>query len=132
MPANGPNESGFFRDSQCSQPDQLGDDQALIIQTTSGLVVIAGCAHAGIANTLDRVAELSGRRECFGLVGGLHLWRATHKEWEVSANAIGRGKLQVIAPCHCTGIGANAYLRARFHSLVRDVGVGTRLHFGER
>jgi 7,8-dihydropterin-6-yl-methyl-4-(beta-D-ribofuranosyl)aminobenzene 5'-phosphate synthase len=132
LPANGPKESGFFLDPNCHEPDPLADDQALYIETTSGLVVIAGCAHAGIANTLDRVAELTGKNEIFGLVGGLHLWRATLQELEASGDAIGRRKLQVIAPCHCTGLGAHSYLRARFHSLVEDVGAGTRLHFGGR
>ncbi len=78
LPANGSSESGFFLDCDCREPDPLADDQALFIETTTGLVVIAGCAHAGVANTLDGVAELTGRNEFFGLVGGLHLWRATH------------------------------------------------------
>ena len=132
LAANGPNESGFFLDRDCHEPDPLADDQALFIETTSGLVVITGCAHAGVANTLDRVADLTGSKEFHGLVGGLHLWRATRQEMEVSGNAIGRRKFQTIAPCHCTGMGANSYLRARFHSLVQDVAAGTRLHFGEQ
>jgi len=132
LPANGPKESGFFLDRDCQEPDPLADDQALYIETTNGLVVIAGCAHAGVANTLDRVAQLTGQDEFFGLVGGLHLWRSTRQELEANGNSIGRRKFRIIAPCHCTGLGANSYLRARFHSLVEDAGAGTQLNFGER
>jgi 7,8-dihydropterin-6-yl-methyl-4-(beta-D-ribofuranosyl)aminobenzene 5'-phosphate synthase len=132
LPVNGQTATGFFLDADCREPDPIADDQALFIDTTSGLVVIAGCAHAGVVNTLDRVSALTGRTEGLALAGGLHLGRATNKELEASANAIGRRNFQILAPCHCTGMGAHSYLRARFHSLVQDVGAGTRLVLGER
>ena len=127
LPVNGQTAAGFFLDAECREPDPIADDQALFIETTNGLVVIAGCAHAGIMNTLDQVFTLTSRTEMLALAGGLHLGRATHQELELSGNAIGRRNLQVLAPCHCTGMGAHSYLRARFHSLVQDVGVGTKL-----
>jgi 7,8-dihydropterin-6-yl-methyl-4-(beta-D-ribofuranosyl)aminobenzene 5'-phosphate synthase len=127
LPVNGQAATDFFLDADCREPDPIADDQALFIDTTSGLVVIAGCAHAGVMNTLDRISELTGRSEVVALAGGLHLGRATHKELEATASAIGRRNFQILAPCHCTGMGAHSYLRARFHSLVQDVGVGTRL-----
>jgi 7,8-dihydropterin-6-yl-methyl-4-(beta-D-ribofuranosyl)aminobenzene 5'-phosphate synthase len=129
--ANGPNETGFFLDSGCREPDPLIDDQALFIETRNGLVVIAGCAHAGVANTLDRVAVLTGRTKVFAIVGGLHLWRASPQQLEANANAIAARRTRILAPCHCTGMGAQSYLRARFPSLVRDIGVGTELEFSE-
>jgi 7,8-dihydropterin-6-yl-methyl-4-(beta-D-ribofuranosyl)aminobenzene 5'-phosphate synthase len=132
LPVNGAAATGFFLDADCREPDPIADDQALFIETTGGLVVVAGCAHAGVVNTLDCVARMTGRNEVLALVGGLHLGRATHKELEACANAIGRRHVQILAPCHCTGMGAHSYLRARFHSLVQGVGVGTELVPGER
>jgi 7,8-dihydropterin-6-yl-methyl-4-(beta-D-ribofuranosyl)aminobenzene 5'-phosphate synthase len=132
LPVNGPAAAGFFLDADGREPDPITDDQALFIDTTSGLVVIAGCAHAGVANTLDRVSALAGRTEGLALAGGLHLGRATHKELEAGANAIGRRNFQILAPCHCTGMGAQSYLHARFQSRVQDMGVGTRLVLSER
>jgi 7,8-dihydropterin-6-yl-methyl-4-(beta-D-ribofuranosyl)aminobenzene 5'-phosphate synthase len=132
LPVNGQTATGFFLDADCLEPDPIADDQALFIDTANGLVVIAGCAHAGVVNTLDRVSTLTGRTDGLALAGGLHLGRATHKELEASANAIGRRNFQILAPCHCTGTGAQSYLRARFQSLVQDVGVGTGLVLGER
>lgn len=131
QPENGPAPAGFFLDAECHEPDLLADDQALFLETQHGLVVVAGCTHSGVANTLDHVSTLTGRGELYALIGGLHLGRATHQQLEVSANAIGRRNCQILAPCHCTGMGAHSYLRARFHSLVRDVGVGTSLNLNE-
>ena len=132
LPVNGQAATGFFLDADLHEPDPMADDQALFIDTTRGLVVLAGCAHAGVVNTLDRVSALAGRTQGLALAGGLHLGRATDKELEASASAIGKRNFQVLAPCHCTGMGAQSYLRARFQPLVQDVGVGTRLVLGER
>jgi 7,8-dihydropterin-6-yl-methyl-4-(beta-D-ribofuranosyl)aminobenzene 5'-phosphate synthase len=132
LPVNGQTATGFFLDADCREPDPIADDQALFMDTTNGLVVTAGCAHAGVLNTLDRISELTGQNEILALLGGLHLGRATHKELEAAASAIGRRNCRILAPCHCTGMGAHSYLRARFHSLVQDGGVGTGLVLGER
>jgi 7,8-dihydropterin-6-yl-methyl-4-(beta-D-ribofuranosyl)aminobenzene 5'-phosphate synthase len=132
LPVNGPTAASFFLDADGLEPDPIADDQALFIDTTSGLVVIAGCAHAGVMNILDHVSALTGHKEALALAGGLHLGRATHQELENCANAIASRNCRILAPCHCTGMGAHSYLRARFHSRVQDVGVGTRLVLGER
>jgi 7,8-dihydropterin-6-yl-methyl-4-(beta-D-ribofuranosyl)aminobenzene 5'-phosphate synthase len=123
--------STFFCDHDCTKPDLIPDDQALFIETQDGVVVIVGCAHSGVINTLDRIGTLTRESEIVALVGGFHLGRASHKQLEECANAIGRRKCQFLAPCHCTGMSAHAYLRSRFHSLVQDVGVGTRLILGK-
>ena len=127
LPGNEAADTRFFLDADCRDLDPLSDDQALFIQTRSGLVVVTGCAHAGIVNTLDCVSALTKRDEIYMLAGGLHLLRASDKQLEASADAIGRRNVEVLAPCHCTGMGGHAYLRARFGSVVLDVGVGTRL-----
>jgi 7,8-dihydropterin-6-yl-methyl-4-(beta-D-ribofuranosyl)aminobenzene 5'-phosphate synthase len=118
---------GFFLDADCREPDPVADDQALFIETTNGLVVIAGCAHAGVVNTLDHVSALTGHKDVLALAGGLHLGRATHEELENCASAMASRNCRTLAPCHCTGMGAHSYLRTRFLSMVRDVGVGTEL-----
>jgi 7,8-dihydropterin-6-yl-methyl-4-(beta-D-ribofuranosyl)aminobenzene 5'-phosphate synthase len=132
LPVNEETPTGFFLDADCRAPDPIADDQALFIDTPNGLVVIAGCAHAGVVSMLDRVSALTGHTQGLALAGGLHLGRATYNELEASANAIGRRNFQILAPCHCTGMRAQSYLRARFHSRVQDVGVGTGLVLGER
>lgn len=129
QPAKEGGEPVFFLDEEGSVPDPLIDDQALFIETVRGLVVIAGCAHAGVVNTVDHVCHLAGKDEIHALVGGFHLGQASHGRLEEIGSALGRRNFHVLAPCHCTGMGAQAYLRARFHSLVRDVGAGNSLIF---
>ena len=63
----------FYRDSSCTEADPLPDDQALYIETTTGLVVVLGCAHAGVVNTLDYIAELTGENRICAVMGGMHL-----------------------------------------------------------
>ncbi len=127
LPANAQSVAGFFLDADGCDPDPLADDQALFIETASGLVVIAGCAHSGIVNTLDRVSALTGSDRVYALAGGMHLGRANYEQLEAAGSAIGRRNFQILAPCHCTGMRAHSYLRARFHSLVMDAGVGTEI-----
>lgn len=129
-PGNGQAVADFFRDAECRAPDPLEDDQALFVETSEGLAVVAGCAHSGVVNTLDRVCALRGRSEVFALIGGFHLGSASRDEMEAAVQAIERRRCRVLAPCHCTGLGAQARLRARFPGLVRDVGVGTRIILG--
>ena len=45
-------ERNFFLDRACTVADQVVDEQAMWVETRSGLVVLVGCAHAGIVNTL--------------------------------------------------------------------------------
>ena len=120
-------EQFFFLDEEGRTPDPLADDQALFIDTARGLVILSGCAHAGVVNTVDHACRLAGRQDIHALIGGLHLGSATHKQLEETGNALGRRRFQYLAPCHCTGMNAHAYLRARFHSVVRDVNAGSRL-----
>lgn len=122
-------EQSFYLDPDGRVIDPLVDDQSLFIETSRGLVVVAGCAHAGAVNTLDHVCRLTGRTEVLALIGGLHLGRASRKRLEMTGSALGRRNLQLMAPCHCTGMGAQSYLRARFNSLVRDVGAGSSVVF---
>jgi len=125
--SDGASEQRFFLDEESHEPDPLLDDQALFIKTKRGLVIAAGCAHAGVVNTLNHVCSLAGRTEIHALIGGLHLGRASHQQLEAAGNVIHRLNCQVLAPCHCTGMGAHAYFRERFPSLVRDVGAGSSI-----
>ena len=119
----------FFRDAACQVPDPLVDDQALWIETTAGLVVVLGCAHSGVINTLDHIRCLTGGQELCGLVGGTHLQRASRERLEATGGILGRLNTQVIAPCHCTGLDAQVYFRARFASRVQECGTGAQLKF---
>ena len=127
LPGNAQSIGDFFLDPECRTPDPLCDDQALYVNTPDGLVVIAGCTHSGLANTLDRACTLHGCESVHALLGGFHLMGAARPRLEAGAAAIAGRACRILAPCHCTGLQAHAHLRTVFPGEVRDVGVGTRL-----
>ena len=122
----------FFLDEEGREVDPLLDDQALFLETKRGLVIVAGCAHAGVVNTMEHVCRLTGRDEIHALIGGLHLGRASQEQLEEAGNALDRVHCQMLAPCHCTGMNAHTFLRTRIHSSVQDMGTGSSLVFDGR
>ena len=63
----------FIKTDSGFQPDPVMDDLALIIQTGRGLVVILGCAHRGMINTLYHARKITGSSEIRAVIGGSHL-----------------------------------------------------------
>ncbi|MFW5846458.1 MAG: MBL fold metallo-hydrolase, partial [Planctomycetota bacterium] len=107
-----PRDRALYRDADGTVPDPLLDDQALIIDTTAGLIVLSGCCHAGIGPTLDRVRHLHGARPLFALIGGLHLEHCDGAERRRQLERLdGYGLHQIIAG-HCTGAAAETALGA--------------------
>ncbi|HIQ21650.1 MAG TPA: MBL fold metallo-hydrolase [Planctomycetes bacterium] len=115
----------FFRDADCQQPDPLTDDQALFIETAAGVLVVLGCAHAGVVNTLDYVAELANGRPIVAVFGGMHLVRAKPPRLEATLAALERYGVRQVAPAHCTGMRAASYLWSRLGARCADCSVGS-------
>lgn len=86
--------------------DRLLDDQGVIISTARGLMVISGCSHAGIINTIEHAMELTGVRDIFCAMGGFHLIGPGEARIERTINELRRLKVKKIIPLHCTGFEA--------------------------
>jgi 7,8-dihydropterin-6-yl-methyl-4-(beta-D-ribofuranosyl)aminobenzene 5'-phosphate synthase len=108
----------FFVDEACTQPDPLIDDQALLIETTKGWVVVTGCGHSGLINTLNYARELTGAAQIFAAIGGLHLFRASAERIAATVRSLHDFGVELIAPCHCTGFEATGALQNEFGSRV--------------
>ncbi len=93
----------FFLDKDAQNPDPINDDQALMIRTAKGLVVILGCAHAGLINTLQHAAATSGQKDIIAVIGGTHLRSASEERIEKTLTDLKQFNIRHIAPCHCTG-----------------------------
>jgi 7,8-dihydropterin-6-yl-methyl-4-(beta-D-ribofuranosyl)aminobenzene 5'-phosphate synthase len=119
----------FFLDAACTRPDPLMDDQALFFDTTEGLVVLLGCGHAGVVNTLEYVQHLTGGRPIHAILGGLHLGTASLERMEKTIAAFRGWDLQRLAPGHCTGMSAMSRLRAAFPDRCSSCAVGVRMYF---
>ena len=119
----------FFRDPAGAHPDPLLDDQALYFDTKDGLVILLGCAHSGVVNTLEYVQHLTGGRPIHSILGGLHLLKASPERMDKTIAAFRRLDIQRLAPAHCTGLPALAQLWTAFPDRCSSCAVGTRLSF---
>lgn len=119
----------FFLDEEGTKPDPLTDDQALVIDLGESLVVILGCAHAGVVNTLDYVECRTDRKPVCAVLGGFHLGNANAKRIERTISRLRTANLGCLAPMHCTGWPATAKLWAAFPEIFRPAGVGAVFEF---
>jgi len=108
-------------------PGQPVNEQALIVTTGRGLVVITGCAHPGIVDIIRRVREISGERIHL-VIGGFHLLQTPAAEVEKIARELRNLGVQRVAPSHCTGEAAIEIFRKEFGADFETSGVGRILH----
>jgi len=104
----------YVKEEGGQRADTLADDRALIIDTEFGLVVILGCAHRGIVNTLRHAQELTGKELIYAAIGGTHLFRSSEERVAKTAVALKEMGVQVLGVSHCTGFAASAYLAREF------------------
>lgn len=69
----------FYKDGNCTEPDDLADDQAVFLETSTGIIVIVGCAHAGVVNTIRHIQKLTGNQPITTIIGGMHLLNASQE-----------------------------------------------------
>jgi 7,8-dihydropterin-6-yl-methyl-4-(beta-D-ribofuranosyl)aminobenzene 5'-phosphate synthase len=119
----------FFLDKAGSQPDPLVDDQALFFDTREGLVVVLGCGHAGVVNTVEHIQRIAGNRPIRAVVGGLHLLNASPDRLAATVEALRRWQIPLLVPAHCTGAVAMARLWESFPGRCAAAGVGSRFVF---
>jgi 7,8-dihydropterin-6-yl-methyl-4-(beta-D-ribofuranosyl)aminobenzene 5'-phosphate synthase len=87
-------------------PDPLvNDDQAIIVNIKEkGLVIITGCAHAGIINTIKYAKDITAVNKVYAIIGGFHLTGSLYEgSIEKTVETIQSEKPNYIVPCHCTG-----------------------------
>lgn len=103
----------FCKDVTGKIPDDILDDQSLFIKTPGGTVVLLGCAHSGLINTLDYVHMLTDGKPFAAVIGGTHLRSASEARISWTLKELTRFRIGKIAPAHCTGVSAtNAIMNA--------------------
>ena len=94
--------------------DKLLDDQAIIINTEPGLVVVLGCAHRGIINTLYHARELTGVKTVHTVLGGCHLMDASEERIRLTLAVLKELGVQRLGVSHCTGLPASVTMAQEF------------------
>jgi len=104
----------FVKEGTSWQSDKLLDDLALIINTKLGLVVVLGCAHRGIINTLYHAQRLTNAKTIHTVLGGAHLFSASEEQIWLTITALKDIGVQRLGLCHCTGLPAASLLAQEF------------------
>lgn len=104
----------FYLDPDKQSTDLISDDQAIWLETTAGLVIITGCCHAGLVNTVEYVQQITGVERVHGIVGGLHLLQASSLRMANTVEALRKWAPDFLIPCHCSGEAALKQLQEAF------------------
>ena len=115
----------FYLDEAGQLVDLLPDDQALWINTPQGLVIVLGCCHSGVVNTVEYIRQLNDGAGIAGIIGGLHLLHPSAERLKQTIAYLKKLKPQFIYAGHCTGDDVIVMLREN----LRDTAVG-QFHAG--
>ena len=107
-------EGLFVQEDSGWQLDNLLDDQALVIKTEAGLVVISGCAHRGIINTIYHAQKLAGVEKIHTVIGGSHLMGISEERLWQTIGVLREFDIQKMGLCHCTDLPAASLLAQEF------------------
>lgn len=120
---------GLFLDPEKTQVDPVRDDAFLLLMSNSGPVVILGCCHSGLANSLYHMRDLTGIDSVHAIIGGLHLYKTDKTEFENTAKVIEEFQTELVSPGHCTGKKGYEFLKERLSCEVLPMGSGSVYEF---
>ena len=86
----------------------------MIIKTGVGLVIVLGCAHRGIINTISHAQKITGIKQVYAVLGGAHLSGAGKERLWQTIGALRDFDIKKIGLCHCTGLPASAIMAQEF------------------
>ncbi len=120
----------FIEQDGAWQPDPYQDDMSLVIEAGEGLVLVCGCCHAGLLNTLAHVRRCFSRR-VLAILGGTHLVSAKDEILSDAVSALEEycGSPPRLYPNHCTGENALYALRQAYGEQVQPCPAGTVVSF---
>ncbi len=135
LPGMRENVRNFYWDAAGTRPDSVRDDAALLLESNGKVVVILGCCHAGLGNTLYAFRNSAGVESVDMVLGGLHLGDAgpeeTRLQVEQAAAILKEFGVKNVHAGHCTGAGARELLAKRMRAdstaRVLPLGAGTCL-----
>jgi 7,8-dihydropterin-6-yl-methyl-4-(beta-D-ribofuranosyl)aminobenzene 5'-phosphate synthase len=118
---------GTVVDGTTETEDDLRDDTALAYGSGEGLVVITGCAHAGICNVVEYARRTCGERRIADIVGGFHLLAPSRERLEATIRYLESVAPRRVHAGHCTDLKSRTEM-ARSLPL-EELGVGLRLEY---
>ncbi len=105
--------------------DSVIDDSGLVIETEKGLVVISGCAHAGICNIVEYAKKVTGIIKVYMVIGGFHL-KTMDKQAQKTIDYLKKEKIKKVYPAHCTYEPVYSVIHEQFNN--RKIQTGATLY----
>ena len=104
-------------------------EQALVLETGEGLVVVTGCAHPGIVDVVKRAKTVDPDEPVALVMGGMHLREASDRQIDAVISGLKALGVRRVAPSHCTGDRAIGRFRLAYGAGFIRAGAGTRMSF---
>lgn len=108
----------FFNDRNGLDEDLITDDLSLWFETKLGVVIVCGCCHSGIINTIRYINILNRYKQMHSIIGGLHLQGASDKRLNKTIESLQSCQLKKMVPLHCTGDNVTGLLQQRLGDMV--------------
>ncbi len=118
----------FFLDPEATKQDPIDDDLAMWFKTLKGIVLVTGCCHSGLVNTINCTKALTDNTPIYAIVGGFHLLHASPERMEKTSDYLHLNGIEQIVPCHCTGENAVEHLNMRCGQKIIPGGSGVCFH----
>lgn len=106
-------------------PDPFDDELVMYLTHSEGLVVVSGCAHRGVVNTLQSIMAHAQTKVIRLFIGGTHLNGAPDHRLSATAQALAEMNITQMMPNHCTGIQAYGLLQEKMQAAVSYASTGT-------
>jgi len=110
------------------QPDDFWDDQGMAANLKGkGLVVVSGCAHAGIVNTIKQAQAIAGEERVHAVIGGFHLTGMPTAKIKATVGALKAMSPALMVATHCTGFTAQCEFARQMPDSFALNSIGTRI-----
>lgn len=121
----------YYEENHKEFRDHIEDDSSIVMNLKDkGLVIVSGCAHAGIINTVEYAKEVTGVEKVHVVMGGFHL---TGPDFEhiidITVDCFRKINPDYIVPTHCTGRKASRAIETAFPGCLLLNMSGTKLTF---
>lgn len=117
-------DAGQFCDDAGCSADEVPDDQSLVIVSDRGLVLLLGCCHAGLVNTIGYAIDKTGVEDIYAVIGGTHLGCSDQARLNETVKALREYRINKLCVGHCTGFAAAARLFRDFPGQFQPSHVG--------
>ena len=118
---------GKILESGVAKDDYLIDDSALAFKSSEGLVIITGCAHAGICNIVEYARKVCGEDSVIDIIGGFHLLNPSAEQLQGTLAYMESLRPGSVHACHCTDLNSKIALSNVVD--LKEVGVGLTLEY---